>query len=96
MTQGKMQVAEGPIETRIFQLLSAKHAIGLEAKGMRHSRLYRQGGVKGLWAKHYGLERKATAKQVIDRIEEEIQLLKQRQAQQQLPLGERDDLQSRE
>jgi phosphotransferase system IIA component len=39
MTQGKMQVAEGPIETRIFQLLSAKHAIGLEAKGMRHSRL---------------------------------------------------------
>jgi hypothetical protein len=52
--------------------------------------------VKGLWAKHYGLERKATAKQVIDRIEEEIQLLKQRQAQQQLPLGERDDLQSRE
>lgn len=64
------KVYDTPDKIRLFQLISAKHAIGLEAKGMRHSR-FRQ-GVRGLWAKHYGMPPKSHPEAVIARIQEEI------------------------
>jgi len=66
-----------------FQLISAIHAIGLEAKGMRHSKLHRQGGVKGLWAKHYGMPKGTKAEVVIAKMREHLATLEK---QQELPL----------
>lgn len=76
-----MQIAETPRQIRLFQLISAKHAILLEAKGLRHSRF--RCGVRGLWAKHYGLPPRASHAKVVARIQEEIDFLSK---QQELPL----------
>jgi len=63
-------IADTPDKIRLFQLISAKHAIGLEAKGLRHSR-FRQ-GVRGLWAKHYGMPPRSRPEAVIARIQADI------------------------
>jgi len=75
--------ATEPCEIRLLQLLAAKHAIGLEAKGLRHSRF--RCGVRGLWAKHYGMPPRSKPLAVIARIQEEIDSLSA-DPQQELPL----------
>lgn len=77
-------MSESPTRTRLVQLISAKHAIGLEAKGMRHSR-FRQ-GVRGLWAAHYNLPKRSSHEAVIARIQEEIDELTFKANQMELPL----------
>jgi hypothetical protein len=79
-----MTIADTPDQIRLFQLISAKHAIGLEAKGMRHSRL--RGGARKLWAIHYCMNPRAKHADVIARIQEEIDDLSQRVNQMRLPL----------
>jgi len=78
--------AMGPLEIRLFKLIAAKHAILLESKGMRHSRLARQGGVRGLWAKHYGMAKNTKADVVIAAIQKDIDELKSQLDQLELPL----------
>jgi hypothetical protein len=76
-----MIIADNPRDIRLFQLIAAKHAISLEAKGLRHSRF--RCGVRGLWAKHYGMPPRSKPLAVIARIQEEIDSLS---PQQELPL----------
>jgi hypothetical protein len=80
-------VADTPSKIRMFQLISAKHAIGLEAKGLRHSRLGRN-GLKRLWAKHYGLPPRTKHIVIITKIQEEIEALYTKIHQLPLPLEE--------
>ena len=80
------RVYDTPAKIRLFQLISAKHAIGLEAKGMRHSRF--RCGVRGLWAKHYGMPPRSKAPAVIARIQEDIDKLVFELNQLPLPLEE--------
>ena len=77
-------VAEGPDETRLFQLIAAKHAILLESKGMRHSRLG-QNGLKRAWAKHYGLSARTKHLEVIARLQVDIEALHTKLHQLKLP-----------
>lgn len=82
-----MHVASTPDEIRLYQLIAAKHAIMLEAKGMRHSRF--RCGVRGLWAKHYGMKPRSKPLDVIARIQQDINELAERiksNPQQELPL----------
>lgn len=67
-------IAQGPLETRLFSLIAAKHAILLEAKGMRHSRLGKN-GCRRAWAKHFGLSTRAKPEVIIARIQEDIDKL---------------------
>ena len=69
-------IADTPATIRLFQLIAAKHAILLEAKGLRHSRI--RGGVRGLWAKHYGLAAKTRAVVVLDHIKREMEEIRGR------------------
>ena len=69
-------VADTPAKIRLFQLIAVKHAILLEAKGLRHSRI--RGGVRGLWAKHYGLAAKTPAVVVLDHIKREMEEIRGR------------------
>ena len=69
-------IADTPPTIRLFQLISAKHAILLEAKGLRHSRI--RGGVRGMWAKHYGLAAKTPAVVVLDHIKREMEEIRGR------------------
>lgn len=81
------QVFDNPTSIRLFQLASARKAIKLESLGMRHSRLARLGGAKGLWAKHYGLSPRVKHQVVIDRITQEMSELEEKlNAQPELPL----------
>ena len=66
-----MQVYDTPDKIRLFQLIAAKHAILLEAKGLRNSRLGRN-GLKRSWAKWYGLKPRATHLEVVERLQQEI------------------------
>ena len=69
-----MLVADTPDKIRLFQLISVKHAIKLEKLGMRHSRF--RCGVRGLWAKHYGMPPRSKADAVLARVQVEIDFLK--------------------
>ena len=83
-----MTIADTPDQIQLVQLISAKHAILLEAKGLRHSRLGRN-GVKRAWAKHYGLSARAPHLSVIARLQEDIFILADRintPKQEELPL----------
>jgi len=82
VTDGCM-VFRGPHETKLFGLVAAKHAIILESKGLRNSRF--RCGVRGLWAKHYGMPPRSKPLAVIARIQEEIDSLSA-DPQQELPL----------
>ena len=77
------RIFRGPNGTRLFQLVAVKHAILLEAKGLRHSKF--RCGVRGLWAKHYGMPPRSKAIAVIARIQEEIDSLAPN-PQEELPL----------
>lgn len=82
-----MTVADTPESIKLLQLISAKHAILLEAKGLRHSRF--RCGVKGLWAKHYGLPARTPHVKVVERLQQDIDELAERvrpNPQQELPL----------
>ena len=79
-----MVTADSPNTVRRFQLAAAKHAIALEAKGMRHSRFRK--GVRGLWAEYYGMPKRSTHLAVIERIQEEIDTLTAAAKQMELPL----------
>jgi len=61
---------DSPDKIRAAQLISAKYAIALEAKGLRHSKI--KGGAKGSWAKHYDMPPKSSHLEVIQRIQREI------------------------
>lgn len=52
----------------IFQLLAAKSAIGLEAKGLKHSR----GSVRKTYALQFGMSPRAKHADVQARIQQEI------------------------
>ena len=78
--------ATTPGEIKLFQLIAAKHAILLEAKGLRHSRF--RCGVRGLWAKHYGMPPRSKALVVAARIQEDIERLSFEINQLSLPLEE--------
>ena len=84
-----MMIADTPDRIRLVQLISVKHAIKLEKLGMRHSRF--RCGVRGLWAKHYGMPPRSKADAVLARVQAEIDFLKDKIAkegrQQHLPLG---------
>ena len=84
--QSGVAIADTPDKIRLFQLISAKHAIGLEAKGLRHSRF--RCGVRGLWAKHYGMSPRSKPEAVIARLQEDINALhsKLNPPQEELPL----------
>lgn len=58
---------------RVFQLLAAKSAIKLESLGMRHLR----GSVRKAWAAHYGMPARAKHDQVIARIQQDLDRLKE-------------------
>ena len=79
-----MTTADSPNTVRRFQLAAAKHAIALEAKGLRHSRFRK--GVRGLWAAHYGMPPRSTPQAVIARIQQEIDELTSASNQMELPL----------
>lgn len=72
-----MLAADTPDQIKLLQLISAKHAILLEAKGLRHSRLGRN-GVKRLWAKHYGMAARTKHLDVIARMQQDINELAER------------------
>jgi hypothetical protein len=72
-----MTILETPDQIRAAQLLSARGAIKLEKLGMRHSRLG-QNGLKRLWAKHYGLSPRAKHDEVLAKINEELNSLKEK------------------
>jgi hypothetical protein len=81
-------VADHPDDIRAWQLITARGAVRLEAKGLRHSRLG-PNGAKKLWAKHYGLSPRVKHEVVIARMTQEIELLQEKRnarlSQQPLP-----------
>ena len=81
-----MTVIDDPKAIKLFGMKAARQAILLEAKGLRHSRLHRQGGVRGLWARHYGMPPRSKADAVIARLEEDIRDLEAQLGQGELPL----------
>jgi len=66
-------IADTPDKIRLFQLITVKHSIGLEAKGLRHSRF--RCGLRGLWAKHYGMSPRSKPEAVIARVQQDIDAL---------------------
>lgn len=83
--QPSISVLSDPVEIKLVQLISAKHAIKLEKLGMRHSRI--RCGVRGLWAKHYKMPPRSSHDEVLTRIQEEItQLSEKLNGQRQLEL----------
>ena len=83
-----MMIADTPDKIRLVQLVSVKHAIKLEKLGLRHSKF--RCGVRGLWAKHYGMPPRSKADAVLAKVQAEIDFLKDRifhsDKQQELPL----------
>lgn len=78
------EVLDTPDKIRAAQLITAKHAIALEANGLRHSKI--KGGVRGSWARHYGMPPKAKHLAVIARIQVELDEILLRIYNNQLPL----------
>ena len=72
-----MIIADTPDQIELFRLIASKHAILLEAKGLRHSRLGRN-GLKRAWAKHYGMSARSSHLSVIARLQEDIFVLADR------------------
>ena len=66
-------IFDTPASIRTFQLLAVKHAICLEAKGLRHSS---GRSTKAAWARHYGLPVRCHALLVLERIDVEIAALR--------------------
>lgn len=60
-----------PQGIRVWQLLAARSAIGLQGMGMKHSRM----NVRKIWALHFGMKPTAKCPEVIARIEQELAAL---------------------
>jgi hypothetical protein len=73
---GNIQVFNTPEQIRLVQLLSARGAIRLEQRGLRHSRLGKN-GVKRLWVKHFHLPPRTSFDELLDRFDLEINKLKE-------------------
>jgi hypothetical protein len=85
---GTISTLETPNQIRFYRVASARAAVKLEKAGMRHSRI--RGGLRKLWGEHYGLGSKPDYDALIQRMTEELMVLKQEianeRAQQQFPL----------
>ncbi len=66
-------IIDRPNGIALYQLLVAKSAIGLEMKGLKHSR----GSIRKMYALHYGMKPRAKGEDVIARIEQEIKKLEE-------------------